>query len=108
MAKPSANGSEFSPAEVRRIRAQAAAGSLSVRAWADAKGVSLETVRRIARRDTYRDVPDEEPLADGDTPSAADIAASLAKLQQAVNAAPPQPREINDLLDSIRRGEKPL
>jgi hypothetical protein len=105
MAKPAANGAEFTAAEVRLIRAQALAGDLRVREWADVKGVSLETVRRVARRDTYRDVPDVEPAEHLPEPDVEAIAASLRKLQQAVNEVPPQPREINDLLDSIRKGE---
>lgn len=102
-----ANNSAFTHAEVRLVRTQSAAGTLDIRKWADAKGVSLETVRRIARRDTYRDVPDFDEPKQLDEPDAEAIAASLRKLQQAVDSTPPQPREVGDLLDQLRRGELP-
>lgn len=45
---------QFTPGEVLEIRHQQAHGTLDVRAWADVKLCSLETVRRVARGDTYR------------------------------------------------------
>lgn len=45
---------QFTPAEVLEIRHQHAHGVLDVRMWADVKLCSIETIRRIARGDTYR------------------------------------------------------
>lgn len=45
---------QFTPAEVAEIRHQQARGRLDVRVWADTKRCSIETVRRVARGDTYR------------------------------------------------------
>ena len=47
---------QFTPAEVLEIRHQHAHGVLDVRMWADVKLCSIETVRRVARGDTYRHV----------------------------------------------------
>lgn len=47
---------QFTPLDVAEIRLQYARGTLNVRAWADARGCSIETVRRVARGDTYRQV----------------------------------------------------
>lgn len=47
---------QFSDAEVLEIRHQHARGRLDVRTWADTKLCSIETIRRIARGDTYRHV----------------------------------------------------
>ena len=107
----------FSPADVRAIRQHYAAGTLDVRAWADSRRCGLETIRRIARRDTYREVPDElgqpanaggtpAPLAPTNEPSEADLAASLARLTQAAQAMPPQRAEVNALLDELARGKE--
>lgn len=106
----------FSPADIRLIRAQALAGTLDVRAWADSRRCGLETIRRIARRDTYREVPDElgQPANAGGSPasaqsaepSEADLAASLARLTQAAQALPPQRAEVNALLDQLAAGKE--
>lgn len=45
---------QFSDAEVLEIRFQQSRGRLDVRTWADSKMCSIETIRRIARGDTYR------------------------------------------------------
>lgn len=45
---------QFTPGEVLEIRYQQAQGTLDCRAWADIKLCSVETVRRVARGDTYR------------------------------------------------------
>ena len=88
-------GVGFSPADVLAIRAQHREGKLSPQAWADARGCAPETVRRIARGETYRQVGREvggqlpSQAAGGATSSAAgdpgepddeDLAASLARL----------------------------
>lgn len=46
----------FPPETVLRIRREYAAGLLRPRDWADVWGVSPETIRKIARGDTYRHV----------------------------------------------------
>lgn len=45
---------QFTPQEVLEIRHQHAHGVLDVRMWADVKLCSIETIRRVARGDTYR------------------------------------------------------
>lgn len=92
----------FSLADIRLIRAQSSAGTLSVREWADVKGCGLETIRRIARRDTYREVADIPEAPQSSEPSEFDLAASLARLSAAAVALPPQRAEVNDLLDELR------
>jgi hypothetical protein len=47
---------QFSAAEVHEIRWQHSRGKLDIRVWADVKKCSIETVRRIARGDTYRHI----------------------------------------------------
>ena len=95
----------FSPADIRLIRAQALAGTLDVRGWADSRRCGLETIRRIARRDTYRDISDiEEAPPRGPEPSPEELVASLARLTQAAQALPPQRGEVLDLLDQLAKG----
>lgn len=45
---------QFTEAEVLEIRFQHSRNRLDVRTWADTKMCSIETIRRIARGDTYR------------------------------------------------------
>jgi len=112
----------FSPADIRLIRQQAAAGTLSTREWAAVRGCGVETIRRIARRETYGQVPDEigaaQPAHAGGTPahsstsdapepSQEELAASLARLSAAAQAMPPQRAEVNELLDDLAAGRKP-
>lgn len=59
--KPPAR-SNFSPAAVAEIRRQYWAGTLKPREWAQAYKVGSETIRRIARGDTYGNVEVEEGL----------------------------------------------
>jgi hypothetical protein len=90
----------FSDANVRRIRGEAAAGTLNPSRWADAHGCSIETIRRVARRESYRHVLDvaSEPREDV---SEAELAASLERLTQAALATPVQPVEARHLLDEL-------
>jgi hypothetical protein len=103
------NAPRFPPDAVARIRQLHTSGLLNVRAWAQAYNVSLETVRRIARGDTYRDgaqpaaalaqvIPPQAPL-EGEPDSDA-LAASFARLAaaQAAEAGPPPAQ---DLLDEL-------
>lgn len=93
----------FSDVEVLEIRREAALSTLDVRAWANLKRCSLETVRRIARRDTHRHVVERAvPTLDG--PSPEEIAAAFERLQKAVAEAPPSPREADKLLDELMKG----
>lgn len=105
----------FSTAEVMKIRAEWDGGTIRVRDWADAKGCSPETVRKVGRRDTYRGVregggepskrkvytPDEGlellPLDD------AGAQGSLARLQAELDRAPISPRGVDGLLDELTR-----
>jgi hypothetical protein len=83
---------------------------LNVRAWASAYNVSLETVRRIARGDTYRDgLQPAAPLAQVIPPQAApptlepdegEIAASFARFVAASEAEAARP-VAQDMLDEL-------
>jgi hypothetical protein len=121
---PRDNLNLFGPADIRLIRQQYAAGQLNVREWSAARACSAETIRRIARRETYWNVPDElspPPGAVGTPalspsfshshdraePSEDELATSLAKLSQAARELPPQRAEVNALLDDLAAGRKP-
>lgn len=91
----------FSPADIREIRRQAAAGTLAPREWAASRQCGVETIRRIARRETYAHIPDLPEALPTAEPSSEALAASLARLTQAAQALPPQPREVNALLDEL-------
>jgi hypothetical protein len=87
---------QFSPAEIARIREESDSGVLSPRAWALAKGVSVETVRRVARRETYADgtsrgLPTADPHSGPPStpePTAGEMAASLEKLNESLSRIP--------------------
>ncbi|HQR20757.1 MAG TPA: hypothetical protein PKV98_07815 [Burkholderiaceae bacterium] len=99
----------FTPADIRLIREQAASGTLSTREWALARGCGVETIRRIARRETYGHISDApEPLAAGDEPLPEELAASLARLSAAAQTLPPQRQEIHDILDDLTRKGGPV
>lgn len=104
------NAPRFPPDAVAQIRSLHSRGMLNVRAWAQAYNVSLETVRRIARGDTYRSgnepqlphaqvIPPREPPQSGE-PDAQALAASFARLA-AANAAAAGPPVVQDLLDEL-------
>lgn len=46
----------MTPQQVLAIRAEWDARTINVRLWADALKCSPETIRKVGRRDTYRDV----------------------------------------------------
>ncbi len=101
----------FPPEAVAQIRQLHSRGMLNVRAWAQAYGVSLETVRRIARGDTYRPSNAEPARGDpqvllpaaipqGGEPDEVALSASfsrLAALQAEAERVPPA----QDLLDEL-------
>lgn len=111
----------FTPAEVQTIRAQYAARTLDVRMWADSKRCGLETVRRIARGDTYRHAggpavhhrfggmqaaPTQVPQPDGEVDEA-ELAASFARLQAAMLKPTPEDAQsalATSLLDELQGG----
>lgn len=117
------SGARFTAQAVAEIRAQYAARTLSVRAWAQAYNVSLETIRRIARGDTYRDespgvatvlppgsglgavLPPPATLADGE-PDPEALAASFARLQAATADVPPRAEALLD--EMLQRGRPPI
>lgn len=118
----------FTPQAVLEIRQQFAARTLNVRAWAETYRVSLETIRRIARGDTYREllpsgpvIPPSQPMhgpvtppppQGGDEPDAAALAASFARLAAAQAARPPDAQALLDELQGRARpaeaGGRPL
>lgn len=116
----------LTPEQVLRIRAQRAEGSLRPVKWAKALGVSVETIRRAARGESYGDVEgqpdresklgmsppsqgtgpnairlDAEPAAEPSTP---DEVAALQRLTAAFTQAPPSSREVLNLLDEMAAG----
>ena len=112
-------GPRFTPQAVLEIRAQHAARTLDVRAWAETYRVSLETIRRIARGDTYREllpagavIPPSQPAHGpviapprevADEPDAAALAASFARLAAAQAARPPDAQALLDELQGRTR-----
>lgn len=101
------------PEQILSIREQADADCLNVRAWADELGCSLETVRRIARRDTNRLVRGGQAVEGAHSrgsistrvlePTEAEIAASLARLQGAMSPVPQTAQGVNSLLDELTK-----
>ena len=106
------NAPRFPPHAVEQIRMLHKRGMLNVRAWAQAYNVSLETVRRIARGDTYRGsdlaplassaqvIPPAQPPALGGEPDLGDLEASFARLR-AAHAEAQEPPPAQDLLDEM-------
>ena len=101
---------------VLRIRAEWDARSIDTRAWANALDMNPESVRRIGRRDTYRNVGRESSgailaplgvvkrgpdLSDAE-PDEAEIAASLARLQERMEAGKAGPK-VDDLLEEMTK-----
>ena len=107
-----------SVAQIAQIRHEQDMGILNVRDWAYALDCSPETVRKIARRDTYRKVSTgqdvegqhDRPRARLDEPgepSDEEIAASLARLQQAMGSAPVTGKGVDKLLDELGERDVP-
>ena len=92
----------LSPADVLLIREQYDAGTLVVKWWCERTGASAETIRRAARRETYRDVveADRVPAHEAE-PDEAAILASLAKLQSTFDEAPMSGREADAILEEL-------
>jgi len=101
----------FTAAEVFQIRLEWDMQTIDVRAWSRAKGCVPETIRKIGRRDTYttgefaREAGEQLPVRPGDEPTPEEMAASFARLQQAVDATPPQAVEVDEMLEAMRRGQ---
>lgn len=98
----------FLPAEILAIRAQWDAQTINVREWCQVHGCSAETIRRIGRRETYVHIGEglaELPTVAGEDPAPGDLAASLSRLQQAVNQAPPGKAEVNEILKELKGGQ---
>ena len=100
-----------------QIRLEADAGTLDVRKWADRLACSLETIRRIARRDTHRALRAgqkiEGPhfrgasaLPTDSEPTEAELTESLRKLSEQMAYAPQTSRGVNNLLDELTQQGK--
>lgn len=96
--------------DVLRIRKVVERGISVARGLADQYGVAPSTIQKIWRGDTFRHVGTG---VEGETsletpegePGTAEIAASLARLQQAVDAAPRTGRDVaRDLEELSRKG----
>ena len=102
---------EPSTEQVLAIRQEWDEGKLDTRGWANALDCSLETVRRIGRRDTYRKVgrptstaarplpPAQAPKGE---PTADEIARSLARLQRLTEEQPEGPEAARQALEGLR------
>lgn len=113
----------FSAAEILRIREEWDQDRIRVRAWSDAKGCSPETIRKIGRRDTYRNVqgtdsrvsrrvvhlPDGEREGGLGSPIVRDemgeqaMSQSLARLQAELDKAPLTARGVDSILDELTK-----
>ncbi len=101
------------PREAAAIRREFLAGHLNVRAWADLLDCSLETVRRIARGDTYRavqkqaeqdgfvGVPGSGLIVQGSEPTEEELEASLAQLEKRTPVLVETGAGVNKLLDDM-------
>ena len=99
--------------QIRQIRIEWDAGRIDTRAWAEALDVSMETIRRIGRRDTYRKLakgaegmrarPQVVNPMSGE-PTGPDVAASLAKFMAIQEAEQKQPRQVDEMLREMRKG----
>lgn len=106
------------PIQILAIRREYDQGVLNPRAWADALRCSPETVRKIARRDTYREVGDEvnaaTPLGRGEGPGGgtaaeptdAEIAESLRRVRAAVEAAAPTAKSVDEMVAEMQRARE--
>ena len=104
------------PQQIVQIRHDWDEGVLDVRGWADALDCSLETIRRIARRDTNRGMRTGQAIEGAhqrggvgalDEPSDEEIAASLVRLQQAMGSAPVTGKGVDKLLDELGERDVP-
>lgn len=98
-------------AQVLEIRRQSDAGTLNVREWAEVLDVSLETVRRIGRRDTYRKlgrsvVRTLPPIVEEDGPPDAEIEASLARLRGLADRLPEGPQAAEAAIEGLKGGSE--
>lgn len=102
MAKPA-----FSPADIAKMRGQIEAGTFSPQAWAKARGVSVETVRRAARGDSYARLA-EARTALVDEPDREAISRSLKRLAETAPAPAGAPPADDLLADLLAKGKDAL
>lgn len=96
--------------QVRAIREAWDEGRLSAREWADALDCSLETIRRIGRRDTYRNVDRPgggrtralPPGGPAPEPDAEAVAQSLAKLRGLMDKLPEGPQAGAEAIEELK------
>jgi hypothetical protein len=72
----------FTPAQVEQIRLEKKQGTLDVKAWCRALDCGAETVRRIARGETYNRTP--VPFTE---PAPADVLESFRRLHEGIAEA---------------------
>ncbi len=93
-----------SEVEVDAIRREYAGGALNVRKWCEILDCSPETVRRIARRDTYRKVAASlEPVAVSPVAPAVQEAADESLALLARHTPKDQLGSANRILDQLAR-----
>ena len=94
--------------EVLEIRAEYDAGTIVTKRWADKLNCSIESVRRIARRETYRFIAEVDAAAAvADEVAADEAAASLRRLQAELDATPMSGREADALITELtKQGER--
>ncbi len=99
-------------AQILLIRQEWSTRTCDTRAWAEALDVSLETIRRIGRGDTYRTVgraegarpgspsPRASPPASAE-PSPEEISASLDRLAARLSGAPVTSEGVDSLIEEL-------
>jgi hypothetical protein len=75
--------SRITPAQIASIRQEYDLGRLNAAAWAQLLRCHVETVRRVARRESHN-----QTAAAAFEPSESEVAASLRKLQQTAAETP--------------------
>lgn len=112
--RPIARGqSSATTRQILEIRAQYDAGELDPRIWANLLMCSVETVRKIARRDTYRHVGSESEVIESgsaspptDDLSTEDALASMERLRKALEAQPLGAKDADSMVEEMARRGK--
>lgn len=103
----------FSPEAVGEIRRQWDGKTINVRAWADEYGCSPETIRKIGRRDTYRNaaaasapVPSrlpQHPMPKAVEPTEEEAAASARRLTEMMRESKEKETSGDRMLDELEK-----
>ena len=97
--------SVVTPGQVRLIRQQFDEGGLDVKAWAATLRCNHETVRRIARRETYAHVSDGPVVGPSSAlgePGDEEVQRSLERLRKTLEAAPVTGKLADSLIEEMK------